>query len=211
MAVTVAEGFPTTETAVRTAQPWYARLGGGTLKYVLLILFFLFFLMPFIWIWFSAFKTSREIAADPFSPPTSLDPANLVRAWTVGNFSGYLMNSVIYSVAIVLGVIVLCATAGYALALLPLPGRNGIFVLFLMGLMIPFQSVMIPLYYLLRDFNILETYWAFILPGIAVRLPFGIFLMRGFFRGLPGELGDAGRTDGANEWGVFRQVFLPLS
>ena len=80
-----------------------------------------------------------------------------------------------------------------------------------MGLMIPFQSVMIPLYYLLRDVNILETYWAFILPGIAVRLPFGIFLMRGFFRGLPGELADASRTDGANEWQVFRQVMLPLS
>jgi raffinose/stachyose/melibiose transport system permease protein len=211
MAVTVAEGLPVTETAVRTAQPWYARLSGGALKYALLILFFLFFLMPFVWIWFSAFKTSREIAVDPFSPPTSLDPANLVRAWTVGNFSGYLLNSVIYSVAIVLGVIVLCATAGYALALLPLPGRNTIFVLFLLGLMIPFQSVMIPIYYLLRDIRLLETYWAFIVPAIALRLPFGIFLMRGFFRGLPPELGDAARTDGANEWQVFRQVMLPLS
>jgi ABC-type glycerol-3-phosphate transport system permease component len=70
---------------------------------------------------------------------------------------------------------------------------------------------MIPLYYLLRDVRILETYWAFIVPGIALRLPFGIFLMRGFFRGLPPELGDASRTDGANEWQVFRQVMLPLS
>ena len=61
------------------------------------------------------------------------------------------------------------------------------------------------------DLRILETYWAFIIPGIAFRLPFGIFLMRGFFRGLPPELGDAARTDGANEWRVFRQVFLPLS
>src|SRR5918994_1128382 len=161
MAFTVAEGLPVTETAVRTAQPWYARLSGGALKYALLILFFLFFLMPFVWIWFSAFKTSREIAVDPFSPPTSLDPANLVRAWTVGNFSGYLMNSVIYSV--------------------------------------------------LRDIRLLETYWAFIVPAIALRLPFGIFLMRGFFKGLPPDLGDAARTDGANEWQVFRNVMLPLS
>jgi raffinose/stachyose/melibiose transport system permease protein len=211
MAVTVAKGLPFTETAVHTARPWYARLGGGVLKYAVLILFFLFFLMPFVWIWFSAFKTSREIAADPFSPPTSLDPTNLINAWTVGNFSNYLLNSVIYSVGIVLGVIVLCATAGYSLALLPLPGRNGIFVLFLLGLMIPFQSVMIPIYYLLRDTRLLETYWAFIVPAIALRLPFGIFLMRGFFRGLPPELADAARTDGANEWQVFRQVMLPLS
>ena len=84
-------------------------------------------------------------------------------------------------------------------------------MLFLLGLMVPFQSVMIPIYYLLRDIHLLETYWAFIMPGIALRLPFGIFLMRGFFRGLPAELGDAARIDGANEWGVFRQVMLPLS
>ena len=103
------------------------------------------------------------------------------------------------------------ALAGYALALLPLPGRDGILMLFLLGLMVPFQSVMIPLYYLLRDLHLLETYWAFIVPGIALRLPFGIFLMRGFFRGLPPELADAARIDGANEWHVFRQVMLPLA
>jgi ABC-type glycerol-3-phosphate transport system permease component len=70
---------------------------------------------------------------------------------------------------------------------------------------------MIPIYYLLRDIHLLETYWAFILPGIAFRLPFGIFLMRAFFRGLPSELGDAARVDGANEWSVFRQIMLPLA
>lgn len=210
MAVAIDRGEPL-DTSVRPKRPWVARFGGNVVTYAILIFFFLVFLMPFVWIWFSAFKSAREIAADPFSPPTSLAPTNLVEAWTVGRFSQYILNSAIYSFAIVAGVVILSCLAGYALAQLPLPGRNGIFVLFLMGLMIPFQSVMIPLYYLLRDFHILETYWAFILPGIAVRLPFGIFLMRGFFRGLPGELADAGRTDGANEWQVFRQIMLPLS
>lgn len=197
--------------AVTTARPWYARLGNNVVTYAILIFFFFLFLMPFVWIWFSAFKTSREIAADPFSPPSSLNPANLIEAWTVGRFSTYILNSVIYSVAIVFGVCALSCLAGYALATLSLPFRDGVFILFLMGLMVPFQSVMIPLYYLLRDFDILETYWAFIMPGIALRLPFGIFLMRGFFRGLPSELADAGRTDGGNEWQVFRQIMLPLS
>jgi raffinose/stachyose/melibiose transport system permease protein len=199
------------DTSVQPKRPWAARFGGNVVTYAILIFFFFVFLMPFVWIWFSAFKSAREIAADPFSPPASLAPTNLVEAWTVGRFSQYILNSAIYSFAIVGGVAILSCLAGYALSHLPLPGRNGIFVLFLMGLMIPFQSVMIPLYYLLRDFSILETYWAFILPGIALRLPFGIFLMRGFFRGLPGELADAGRTDGANEWQVFRQIMLPLS
>jgi raffinose/stachyose/melibiose transport system permease protein len=120
-------------------------------------------------------------------------------------------NTVLYCVAIVGGVAFLSCLTGYALALLPLPARGAILLTFVLGLMVPFQSVMIPIYYLLRDIHLLETYWAFILPGIAFRLPFGIFLMRGFFRGLPPELGDAARVDGANEWAVFRQVMLPLA
>ena len=210
MSITV-DGAGPQITAVERPRPWYVRFSGTIATYAILIFFFFVFLMPFVWIWFSAFKTKQEIAKDPFSPPTSLSPDNLVQAWTVGRFSQYILNSAIYSFAIVLGVAFLSCLAGYALAQLPLPGRNGIFVLFLMGLMIPFQSVMIPLYYLLRDFNILETYWAFIVPGIAVRLPFGIFLMRGFFRGLPPELADASRVDGANEWQTFLRVMLPLS
>ena len=211
MAVSVMRASPTADTAVQGARPWHLRFGSSIVKYAVLIFFFLLFLMPFVWIWFAAFKSARETAADPFSPPTTLDPANIVKAWTVGHFSDYLMNSVIYSLTTIAGVALFCCTAGYALAMLPLPGRNAIFVLFLLGLMVPFQSVMIPLYYLLVDIRVIETYWAFILPGIALRIPFGIFLMRGFFRGLPPELGDAARTDGANEWQVFRQVMLPLS
>ena len=199
------------DTAVRGKRPLYLRFGGTIATYAVLIFFFLLFLMPFVWIWFSAFKSSREISADPFSPPSTIALDNLIKAWTVGHFSDYILNSIIYSVATIIGVAFFASLAGYALATLPLPGRNAIFVLFLLGLMVPFQSVMIPLYYLLRDVRVLETYWAFILPGIALRLPFGIFLMRGFFRGLPAELGDAARTDGANEWQVFRQVMLPLS
>jgi ABC-type glycerol-3-phosphate transport system permease component len=180
-------------------------------RYALLLLFLLIFLLPFLWIWSSALKTSIEIARDPFGLPDAFRWQNLERAWTTGRFDRYIWNSVIYCTAIVAGVAFLSCLAGYALALLPLPGRDAILVVFLLGLMVPFQSVMIPLYYLLRDFRLLETYWAFIVPGIALRLPFGIFLMRGFFRGLPPELADAARIDGANEWRVFRQVMLPLA
>jgi ABC-type glycerol-3-phosphate transport system permease component len=143
--------------------------------------------------------------------PTELRWENLEQAWTVGRFGQYIGNSVIYCAAIVSGVVALSCLAGYALALLPLPGRNLILIVFLLGLMVPFQSLMIPLYYLLRDLSLLATYWAFIVPGIALGLPFGIFLMRGFFRGLPAEIADAARVDGANEWAVFRQVMLPMA
>jgi raffinose/stachyose/melibiose transport system permease protein len=187
------------------------RIGGRFIVYAVLIFFFLVFFVPFIWIWSSALKTSIEIARDPFALPTTLHWENLKKAWTVGHFDQYIWNSIIYCAAIVSGVVVLSCMAGYALALLPLPGRNWVALLFLLGLMVPFQSVMIPLYYLLVDFHMLGTRWAFIVPGTALRLPFGIFLMRAFFRGLPPELADAARVDGANEWSVFRQVMLPLA
>jgi ABC-type glycerol-3-phosphate transport system permease component len=156
-------------------------------------------------------KSSIEISRDPFALPQEFMWENLRKAWTIGGFDRYMLNTVIYCAAIVGGVVALSCLAGYALALLPLPARGVVLTLFLLGLMVPFQSVMIPIYYLLRDVGLLETYWAFIVPGIALRLPFGIFLMRGFFKGLPNDIADAARIDGANEWNVFRSVMLPLS
>lgn len=192
-------------------RPRIGRFLGNLSTYAILIAFLLIFLIPIIWIWFSALKTSQEISRDPFGLPSQLRLENLAKAWTVGHFSEYMLNSAIYCAAIVFGSVLLSCLAGYGLSMVPLPGRDGLLVLFLLGLMVPFQSVMIPLYYLLRDTHMLETYGAFIVPGIALRLPFGIFLMRGFFRGLPHELGDAARVDGDNEWGVFRRIMLPLS
>ena len=187
------------------------RLGPELARYAVLIAFVIIFLIPILWVWSSALKSSIEIARDPFALPQDWLWENLRKAWTVGRFDRYLGNTAIYCAAIVSGVVVLSSITGYALALLPLPGRGVILTLFLLGLMVPFQSVMIPIYFLLRDIHLLETYWAFIIPGIALRLPFGIFLMRGFFRGLPRDLADAARLDGANEWDVFRQIMLPLA
>ncbi len=186
-------------------------LGWDAGRYLVLIGFLLVFVVPVVWIWSSALKSSIEISRDPFALPDEFLWENLRQAWTIGGFDRYIGNTLIYCAAIVTGVVFLSCMAGYALALLPLPGRGVVLTLFLLGLMVPFQSVMIPIYYLLRDIGLLETYWAFIVPGIALRLPFGIFLMRGFFRGLPNDIADAARLDGANEWDVFRQIMLPLS
>jgi ABC-type glycerol-3-phosphate transport system permease component len=209
MATSVVGERPTA--AVAVGRPRFGRWGGGLAKYAVLLLFLVIFLLPVLWVWSSALKSSVEISRSPFALPTEWRWGNFVEAWSTGRFGRYLGNSVIYCASIVTGVVFLSCLAGYALALLPLPQRNIVLVLFLTGLMVPFQSVMIPLYYLLQDIRLLETYWAFIIPGIALRLPFGIFLMRGFFRGLPPDLADAARLDGAGEWSVFRQVMLPLA
>lgn len=110
-----------------------------------------------------------------------------------------------------IGVVALSALAGYGIARFRFPGRVLAFGAILLGLTIPFQSVMIPLYYQLLGMGLLGTYWAVILPGIAFGLPFGVFLMAAFFEDLPKELHEAGRVDGCGELRIFWSVMLPLA
>lgn len=186
-------------------------MASGIVKYAVLLFWLLVALMPFIWMWSSAFKSSREIFRDPFALPTTINIDNLINAWTVGRFGNYIGNSIIITIPTVLGVLVLACLAGYGIARYNFRGRTVIFYLFLLGIMVPFQSVMIPLYYNLRDYGLLGTYGAMILPAVGLGLPFGIFLMQAFFRGLPEELADAARVDGCNEFQTFGLVILPLA
>jgi ABC-type glycerol-3-phosphate transport system permease component len=182
-----------------------------TPKYGTLVLFAILAILPFIWMWSAALRTSREIFRDPFSLPSTLNFENIFRAWTVGRFGNYLGNSLIITLPTVIGVLALSCLAGYGLARFNFRGRRLIFYLFLLGIMVPFQSIMIPLYYNLRDLRLLGTYWGMIVPATALGLSFGIFLMQAFFRGLPGELADSARVDGCNELQTFWYIMLPLA
>ncbi|NJK44844.1 MAG: ABC transporter permease subunit, partial [Pleurocapsa sp. SU_196_0] len=156
-------------------------LPGKILRYAVLIAFLVYFLAPVLLVWSAALRNADEININPLGLPLSPNWNNLIQAWTTGKFSQYVLNSVLYCASIVSGVVMISALAGFALAHMALPGRQYILTVFLLGVMIPFQSIMIPLYYLLRDLHLLQTYLAFIVPAIALGLPFGIFLMRGFF------------------------------
>lgn len=201
------------EGKVRTAVSRYqiTRFLGESGRYILLIAFLLIFLVPFLWIMFWALKTEEEIGINPFSLPVPAHWENIPRVWNVGRYSKYLPNTLIYAFSIATGVCTLSCLAGYALARIKFPGRQVVFVLFLLGLMVPFFALMVPLFYLVRDLQLLGTRHALIWPGIAMGLPFGIFLMRSFFIGLPQELADAARIDGCREWQVFRHIMLPLA
>lgn len=181
------------------------------IRYGVLIFFGLGCLIPLFWVLASSLKTTREIALNPLGLPSSWRWATYPQAWVQGHFSDYFVNSVIVAVPIVLLTCALSALAGYGFARFKFPGSTVLFYLFLLGLMIPFQSIMIPLFYILKNVNFLGTYWAMIVPSIALGLSFGIFFMRAFFVGLPQELADAAMIDGCNEFQVFRRVLLPLA
>lgn len=180
-------------------------------RYLTLSLGALIFLLPVFWMVNVAIKPPAEVAEDPFALPTELALANLVRAWDTGNYSQYLLNTLFYCAAIVAGVCVLSCLGGYAFGVLRFRSSGLLFALFLLGIIVPFQAVMIPEYYLVRDLRLLGSVWGYVFPGIAFGLGFGMFLMRAFFRGLPYELVEAARLDGANELQIFSRVMLPLA
>ncbi len=198
--------------ATASAQRWPAlRWVLQSLRYIVLVLFVVLFVGPIAWIAFLSVKTKAEFAVNPLGLPLDPQWTNYIQAWDQGRFSVYLPNTVIYAVAVVIGIGALACMAGYALAKMPFPGRGLIFNLFMIGLTLPFLSIMIPLFYIARDLQILGTRWGLILPAIGIGLPFSIFIMRAFFLSIPSELGDAARVDGCSEWGVFARVMLPLA
>jgi ABC-type glycerol-3-phosphate transport system permease component len=196
------------------------RFGAGRLltniaKYLFVGFWAALCVLPLVLVVSTAFKDPTLATGNPFELFSSFRVENFERAWTLGNFGRYFVNTVAIMIPTVLGVIVLSTMTGYALAQFEFPFRSIVFYAFILGLMIPFFALMIPLYYNLRDYGILNTPLAVVLPSIAgaggTGLPLGVFLMRAFFTDLPRDLSDAARVDGCNEWQVFRYVMAPLA
>ncbi|MBI5305297.1 MAG: carbohydrate ABC transporter permease [Chloroflexi bacterium] len=156
-------------------------------------------------------KTTVEVETDPLALPQRWSFDNLATAWTVGRYALYAQNSILITIPVVGGVVVLSCLAGYGFARLRFAGQKALYYYLLLGLMVTVQSIMIPLFYNVKNLGLLGSHWAMILPSIGLGIPFGTFLMYSFFRGLPEELADAARVDGCNEFQVFYRVILPLT
>jgi len=183
-----------------------------TLLYCVLIMVAVYTLIPLVTIGMTAARSKRDVFRGPFSFPSEFRLfQNFIDAWTVGHFGLYIKNSVIITFPTVLLVVSLATLGGYAFAKISFRGRSPLFYYLLVGMMIPFQAVMIPLYFQLRDMHLLGTYWSVILTIGAFGLPFGIFMMRAFFRALPMELVDAAKIDGCSEIQAFWHVMMPLA
>jgi raffinose/stachyose/melibiose transport system permease protein len=180
-------------------------------SYVVLVLLALFTFLPLLLIWFTAFKPNIDTVTRPYAPPDSLYLHNFVEAWRVGRFGTYFQNSVRITIPVVLASVVCSVLAGYALACIKFRGGRILLAVFTIGLMIPTQALLISLFITMRDLHLLDTFWSVIVSEIGFALPFGIFIMRGFFRSLPTELTDAARMDGCSELRLLWHIALPLS
>jgi len=130
-------------------------------------------------------------------------------AWDTANFSAYMRASLLFSVTISLVTSAVSILSGYALGSLRVPGAPIVFPILLFGLFVPFEAVIVPLYYDLRQFGLTDTPWAVLLPQIAVNIAFGTFWMRAYFRGLPRSLSESAALDGAGTWQTLWRVLVP--
>lgn len=171
---------------------------------------------PFLWTVSTALKSSADVFASP--PKLIPDPAtvdNFKAVLTLLPFDRYLLNSIVVTGAIVLLNVIFGTMAAYAFAKLRFPGRDAIFAVMLLTLMVPFQVNLIPLYAMMVQLKEAtgiigaDTYFGLIAPS-AVQV-FGIFLMRQFLRTIPNEVLENARVDGASEWRILRSIIFPLA
>lgn len=168
-------------------------------------------LVPFVWVMLNSLKNNTEIFGSAFQLPGEWLWSNFARAWTEGNFAAYFGNSLFSSIAATALVVAVACPAGYAFAKLAAARWKPVFWIYLFGLTLPIQTIMVPIFYQLRSYGLVDNIWGLILVLIGTSVPFAVFLMRGFYRDLPDSLSEAARVDGASEWRVFRQIMLPLS
>ena len=182
---------------------------GTFLLYVMLLVGALVMIFPVLWMGMSTFKPEAEISAYPPSfLPNSYTFESLIKAWVKINFSRYFLNSLLVTcIATPLSVFT-SAYLGYVWNKYEFRYKEPMFYIIIATMMIPGPMLLIPHYQVVLWTNLLNTYAAVILPAVVT--PYGIFLMRQFMHGVPNELLDAGRIDGASEPRLFVQVALPL-
>lgn len=167
-------------------------------------------LMPFLSM-LSAALQPRGTVPTGLAWPSDPQWGNFVDAFTVANMAALLRSSLLIVAGVVPVAVLIATMAGFGLGQLRIPGARIVFVLFLLGLTLPFEAIITPLYYQIQDLGLLNTRWAIILPLVGLYMPFGVFWMRAHFVGVPAELSDAARVDGGNTWQLFWRVQVPLA
>ncbi|OMG52242.1 ABC transporter permease [Tessaracoccus sp. ZS01] len=200
----------TPEKAETQAGPEKKSRGGLILRHVTIYLAAAIFVLPLIYAFFSALKPNTEMfAMPPRLIGSQLKWSNFAEVFRFGPFLTYIGNSFFVAVVGTLVVLFVSATAGYAFGRMRWPGRDVVFIAFLATLMVPAEVLVIPMFQMMQWFGWVDTFRSLIFPFAFGA--FGTFLMRQFFRGIPFELEEAARVDGAGTVRIFATIILPLA
>lgn len=179
--------------------------------YLILIIFATWFIFPLYWAITAALKESGEIFTNPWGLPSNLTLQNFIDAWVLGGFSTAYINSVILTLSTVVVVIILSAMVAYPLSRFTFRLRNAIFYFIVSGYMIPPIAILIPLYFMLKSMNLIDTLFGIFLAYIGLNLPIPVFIMRSYISTIPRELDESAVIDGASPWYIFWRIIFPLS
>lgn len=177
---------------------------------VLLVAYAFVVIAPLAVAFSNSMKELGQVYRDPFGLPDTLNWANYVEAWTQASFGTYFRNSAIVAAASVFFTLFFGSMAAYVLARYDFRGSKLVFVLFLTGLAIPLRIAVIPLHVMMRELGLLDSLVGLVLVYVASSLPFAVFVLASFFRGINREIEDAARVDGATPFQIYRIVILPL-
>jgi raffinose/stachyose/melibiose transport system permease protein len=187
------------------------KIGGAIAWHGVMLVVCAFVLIPIVMVVFGSFKTVNEFFDKPYDLPKAFDFFNYRKAWSEANLQISIRNSVL---ATVVGVVVstsLACLASYGLARFRFRGRLAIRMIFVGGLVVPVQLIILPIFILFRQIHVLGTLWALILVYCVFGIPLGVLILTGFFGVLPKDLEDAARIDGASHFQIFWRIMVPLT
>jgi raffinose/stachyose/melibiose transport system permease protein len=160
---------------------------------------------------FAVYPLGSIVASALSGRSGGVDWSNFAVAWTRGHFASALLSSAFVAVTVVIVTAVVACLSGYALATMRVPGGRIILGMLLIGLVLPYEVTVLPLYQLLSGWGLIDTPWALILPQVGLSVPLGVFWMRTFFASVPAEILEAARMDGASRFQILRRVLLPIA
>ncbi|MFC4098192.1 carbohydrate ABC transporter permease [Paenibacillus xanthanilyticus] len=187
------------------------RLAGRMIMHAFLILIAITQLYPLVWLAFFSLKDNGEIfSGDVLGLPKKFLWSNYVQAFTEGQVLTYFLNSVLVTAVTILLVVVLSSMTGYAITRMNWKLNHATMMLILLGMMVPIHAALLPLFMVLKNLKLLNTYWALIIPYVAFAIPMAVFILASFFKGIPREMEESAVIDGCGIYRTFLFIVFPL-
>nr|WP_255807254.1 carbohydrate ABC transporter permease [Cohnella mopanensis] len=166
---------------------------------------------PLVWLAFFSLKDNGEIfSGDVLSFPKKFLWSNYAKALSDGNILSYFFNSVLVTALSIILVLILASMTGYAITRMNWKLSNLTMTLILLGMMVPIHAALLPLFMVLKNLHLLNTYWSLIIPYVAFGIPMAVFILGSFFKGIPRELEESAVIDGCGIYRTFFSIILPL-
>ncbi len=178
--------------------------------YILLVIYSSIILIPFFMTIMNSFKSMREIFLLPFSLPSHPSFRNFIDAWHQANMGNAYLNSALIAFTSVIGTTFISSLFAYAISRYRFPFRRQLYMYSMLGLAFPARLAIIPVFLMMKSLGLIDTRLGLIIIYISVGIPFSVFLLKNFIDGVPLEIEEAARIDGASAWMIFWRIVLPL-